>query len=75
MAAKFVTLYLFTQSLNTILNILSNFIPHEILTCDEKDSPWFNKKLKEIIQEQNSACKAYRNNSSNTPEESSSLFK
>ena len=36
---------------NTILNILSNFIPHEILTCDDKDPPWFNKKIKGIIQE------------------------
>ena len=28
----------------TILNILNNFIPHEILTCDDKDPPWFNRK-------------------------------
>ena len=28
---------------NTIIpNILSNFIPHEILTCDNKDLPQFN---------------------------------
>ena len=26
----------------TILNVLSNFILHETLTCDDKDSPWFN---------------------------------
>ena len=31
---------------NTILNILCNFIPHGILTCDDKDPPWFNKKYK-----------------------------
>ena len=51
---------------NTIFNILSNFVPHEILAYDDKDSPWFNKKLKGIIQEKNNAFKAYRNNSSNT---------
>ena len=29
----------------TILNILSNFLPHETLTIyDNKDSPWFTKK-------------------------------
>ena len=28
----------------TILNILSNFIPHETITCDDRDPPWFNKK-------------------------------
>ena len=50
---------------NTFLNILSNFIPHEILTCDDKDPLWFNKKIKEIIQEKNKAFKVYRNNSSN----------
>lgn len=27
---------------NTILSILSNFIPHDMLTCDEKDLRWFN---------------------------------
>ena len=49
----------------TILNILINFIPHEIITCDDKDPPWFNKKIKGIIQEKNNAFKVYRNNSSN----------
>ena len=28
----------------TILDILSNFIPHETLTVDDKDPPWFTKK-------------------------------
>ena len=31
---------------NTILIILSNFILHKILTWDDKDPPWFNKKNK-----------------------------
>ena len=30
----------------TILNILSNFIPHETLTVDDKDPPLFTKKIK-----------------------------
>ena len=34
---------------NAIRNILSNFIPYEILTCDDKDLLWFNKKMKGII--------------------------
>ena len=29
-----------------ILNILSNFIPHETLTIDDKDPIWFTKKTK-----------------------------
>ena len=27
----------------TIKNILSNYIHHETITCDDKDSSWFNK--------------------------------
>ena len=45
---------------------MRNFILHEILTCDDKDPPWFNKKIKGTIQEKNNAFKVYRNNSSNT---------
>ena len=30
----------------TILNILSNFIPHETIVCNEKDPPWFNNRIK-----------------------------
>ena len=52
---------------STILNILSNFIPHEYVVCDDKDSPWFNKKVRALIQEKNVALKNYRNNSSNIP--------
>ena len=35
----------------TILNILRNFIPHEITVCDNKDPPWFNNRIKTLIQE------------------------
>ena len=35
----------------TILNTLSNFTSHEILTCEGKAPPWFNKTMKGIIQE------------------------
>ena len=34
----------------TITNILSNYIPHETITCDDKDPPWFNKNIKQLIQ-------------------------
>ena len=42
----------------TILNILSNFIPEETLTIDDIDPPWFTKKVKNIIQEENNVYKA-----------------
>ena len=28
----------------TILNIISNFIPHKTITVDDNDPPWFTKK-------------------------------
>ena len=36
---------------HTILNILSNFISHEYIMCDDRDPPWFNSKIKHLIQE------------------------
>ena len=30
---------------STILNILSKFIPHKFVVYDDKDPPWFNKKI------------------------------
>ena len=49
---------------STILNTLSNFIPNESVVCDDKDSAWFNNKIRGLIQEKNIAFKSYRNNSS-----------
>ena len=50
---------------STILNIFSNFIPHEFVVCDDKDPPWFNKKIRALIQEKYVAFKNDRKNSSN----------
>ena len=33
----------------TIKNILSNYIPHEIITIDDRDPPWINEKVKSLI--------------------------
>ena len=40
-----------------ILNVLSNFIPHETIICDDLDPPWFNNKVKSLIKEKNSIQK------------------
>ena len=29
----------------TILNVLSNFIPHETIVYNDKDPPWFNNRI------------------------------
>ena len=51
---------------NTVLNILSNFIPHETIVCDGKDPPWFNNKMKALIQAKSTAFNNLRNNSGNS---------
>ena len=33
----------FNTIVNVILDIVSSFIPHETLTVDDKNPPWFNK--------------------------------
>ena len=35
----------------TILNIISIFIAHETIVCDDKDHPWFNNRIKTLTQE------------------------
>ena len=49
----------------TILNILSNFISHEITVCDGKDPPWFSSRIKTLIQEKNTTYKIYCHNKDN----------
>ena len=46
----------------TVLNVLSNFIPHEVIVCDDKDPPWFNGKIKSLINGKLSTYNAYRRN-------------
>ena len=50
----------------TIKNIIQNYIPHETIICDDRDSPWINKDIKELIHEKNQAYKSNRQNKNNT---------
>ena len=50
---------------DTILNIISNFIPHETIICDDRDPPWINSKIKKVIHEKNKEHRKYINNKSN----------
>ena len=43
----------------TIKNILSNYIPHEIIICDDQDPPWINNRVKELINEKNDTFQCY----------------
>ena len=41
----------------TLLNIIPNFIPHERIVCDDRDPPWMNSEIKNLINENNLAYK------------------
>ena len=56
----------------TIKNIIKNYIlktknyiPHETIICDDRDLPWINKDIKELIHEKNQDYKSYRQNKKN----------
>ena len=41
----------------TILNVLSNYISHETLTCNDKDPPWFNSWIKSRLRDKSKLYK------------------
>ena len=45
----------------TIKNIMSNYIPHETIICDDRE-PWIDKGIKQLILDKNHACKSYIRN-------------
>ena len=49
----------------TIKNIFSNFIPNETVTCDDRDPPWINTNIKQLIQENNDIYRGYILNDKN----------
>ena len=50
----------------TIKNIVRTKLDsHETTTCDDRDPPWINKDIKELIHDKNQAYKSYRQNKNN----------
>ena len=49
----------------TIKDIFSNFIPHETITCDDRDPPWINKNIKQLIHEKSNTYRSYILNDKN----------
>ena len=49
----------------TILNVLSTYIPHETLICDDKEPPWFNSRIKSFLQDKNKLYKDFRRSNNN----------
>ena len=50
----------------TIKDILHNFIPHETITCDDRDPPWINSSTKRLTQDKNEAYKPFKRSSNNS---------
>ena len=50
----------------TAKNILHNFTPHEIITCDDRDQPWINISIRRLIQDKNKACKRLKRSNNNS---------
>ena len=46
----------------TIKNVMSNYIPHETIICDDRDLPWINKDIKQLILDKNHAFRSYIDN-------------
>ena len=51
--------------IKTIKNILSNYIPYETSTSDDRDPPWSNNNIKQLIQEKNETYRSYISNDKN----------
>ena len=45
-----------------MLNIFHNFIPNKNIICNEKGTPWFNNKIKTLIEKKNHLFKSYMAN-------------
>ena len=49
----------------TIKNILHNFIPHQIITCDDRDPSWFYSSIRNLIQDKNEAYERFKRRNNN----------
>ena len=49
----------------TIMNIVTNFIPNETITCDDRDLPWMNSIIKNLIRAKDNFKKKFVRKSNN----------
>ena len=42
-----------------IKDILRNFVPHETITCDDRDPTWINSSVRRLIQDKNEVYKHF----------------
>ena len=49
-----------------ILNVFTNVVPNNVITCDDRDPPWINYNIKIKIRWKNSMYKNYKRNGKKT---------
>ena len=49
----------------SVLNVLSDFIPHEAILLDDKDPLWFDSRIKSLLQDKKKMVINYRKNRTN----------
>ena len=45
---------------------MSNYIPHETITCDDRKPPWIDEKIKKLVPHKNCAFNSYSRDKNNT---------
>ena len=48
--------------IRTILNIMSNFVPNEVITVRPSEPEWFNKDIKKMLKKQRNVFNRYKRN-------------
>ena len=48
------------------MNIVSTFIAHETVICDDRDPPWINTRIKNLINDKKILHKKYLRSGKNT---------
>ena len=41
------------------MNIMQNFVPNETIICDDRDPPWINKEIKQLLEQKNQFYKQF----------------
>ena len=44
---------------DTLMNIMKNFVSNETIICDDRDPPWINKEIKQLIEQKNQFYKRF----------------
>ena len=50
----------------TISNVLSNYIPHQTIICDDQDHQWINNKAEKQYKKKNQLFSSGKSNSDNS---------